>query len=158
MIATLIPRGRGGPGFRDRDPEEREAPTIRAFLTPPSPRSFAQGFFNNGGYAVVGPYSAEVWPATLRGSGMGFGYGLGNFGKIIGPLGLALIVGSSDISLPKATLPGIEPAMYYLAAWCVIAGLAFLIWGIEVRGRSIEEIDAALTRPTSVKAPAEQTI
>jgi putative MFS transporter len=57
----------------------------------------AQGFFNNGGYAVVGPYSAEVWPATLRGSGMGFGYGLGNFGKIIGPLGLALIVGSSDI-------------------------------------------------------------
>jgi MFS transporter, putative metabolite:H+ symporter len=29
----------------------------------------AQGFFNNGGYAVVGPYSAEVWPATLRGSG-----------------------------------------------------------------------------------------
>ena len=118
----------------------------------------AQGFFNNGGYAVVGPYSAEVWPATLRGSGMGFGYGLGNFGKIIGPLGLALIVGSSDIVAPKATLPGIEPAMYYLAACCVIAGLAFLIWGIEVKGRSIEEIDVALTRPTPVKAPAEQTI
>ena len=105
----------------------------------------AQGFFNNGGYAVVGPYAAEVWPATLRGSGMGFGYGLGNFGKIIGPLGLALIVGSSDVVAPKAALPAIEPAMYYLAAWCVIAGLAFLIWGIEVKGRSIEEIDAALT-------------
>jgi len=118
----------------------------------------AQGFFNNGGYAVVGPYAAEVWPATLRGSGMGFGYGLGNFGKIIGPLGLALIVGSSDVVAPKAALPAIEPAMYYLAAWCVIAGLAFLIWGIEVKGRSIEEIDAALTRPTPVKAPVEQTI
>jgi len=118
----------------------------------------AQGFFNNGGYAVVGPYAAEVWPATLRGSGMGFGYGLGNFGKIIGPLGLALIVGSSDIVAPKAAIPAIEPAMYYLAAWCVVAGVAFLIWGIEVKGRSIEEIDAALTRPTPVKAPAEQTI
>jgi hypothetical protein len=34
----------------------------------------------------------------------------------------------------------------------------FLIWGIEVKGRSIEEIDAALTRHTPVKAPAEQTI
>jgi len=112
----------------------------------------AQGFFNNGDYAVVGPYAAEVWPATLRGSGMGFGYGLGNFGKIIGPLGLALIVGSSDVVAPKASLPAIEPAMYYLAAWCVIAGLAFLIWGIEVKGRSIEEIDAALT--TGGKAPA----
>jgi hypothetical protein len=28
-----------------------------------------------------------------------------------GPLGLALIVGSSDIVAPKATLPAIEPAM-----------------------------------------------
>jgi MFS transporter, putative metabolite:H+ symporter len=89
---------------------------------------------------------------------MGFGYGLGNFGKIIGPLGLALIVGSSDVVGPKAALPAIEPAMYYLAAWCVIGGLAFLIRGIEVKGRSIEEIDAALTRSTPVKAPVEQTI
>jgi MFS transporter, putative metabolite:H+ symporter len=109
----------------------------------------AHGFFNNGGYAIVGPYAAEVWPANLRASGMGFGYGLGNFGKIIGPLGLALIVGSSDIVAPKATLPAIEPAMYYLAAWCVVAGLAFLIWGIEVKARSIEEIDAALAPPAT---------
>jgi hypothetical protein len=26
---------------------------------------------------------AEVWPAGLRASGMGLGYGVGNFGKII---------------------------------------------------------------------------
>ena len=45
-----------------------------------------------------------------------------------------------------------------LAAWCVIAGLAFLIWGIEVKGRAIEEIDAELTKYTPIKAPAEQTI
>ena len=30
---------------------------------------------------------------------MGFGFGIGNFGKILGPLGLALIVGSSDVIL-----------------------------------------------------------
>ncbi len=44
-------------------------------------------FFGDGGYAVVGPYAAEVWPAGLRASGMGFGYGLGNLGKVLGPLG-----------------------------------------------------------------------
>jgi putative MFS transporter len=114
----------------------------------------ANSFFNNGGYAVVGPYSAEVWPSALRGSGMGFGYGLGNFGKIIGPLGLALIVGSTDIVKPQATLPALEPAMYYLAGWCVIAGLAFLLWGIEVKGRSIEEIDEELAKPAPIRTPA----
>jgi putative MFS transporter len=108
----------------------------------------AQRFFGDGGYALVGPYSAEVWPAALRGSGMGFGYGLGNLGKIVGPLGLALIVGSSDIVKPQASLPALEPAMYYLAAWSVISGLAFVLWGIEVKGRSIEEIDEQFARQT----------
>jgi MFS transporter, putative metabolite:H+ symporter len=118
----------------------------------------AQRFFGDGGYALVGPYSAEVWPAALRGSGMGFGYGLGNFGKIVGPLGLALIVGSTDIVKPQASLPALEPAMYYLAAWSVISGLAFILWGIEVKGRSIEEIDAALTKPARAPAQAERAM
>src|SRR5690349_23306015 len=52
----------------------------------------AQRFFGDGSYAIIGPYIAEVWPARLRASGMGFGYGVGNLGKIIGPLGLALII------------------------------------------------------------------
>jgi len=114
----------------------------------------AQRFFGDGGYALVGPYSAKVWPAALRGSGMGFGYGLGNLGKIVGPLGLALIVGSSDIVKPQASLPALAPAMYYLAAWSVISGIAFILWGIEVKGRSIEEIDEEFARlsPTSVRA------
>jgi MFS transporter, putative metabolite:H+ symporter len=116
----------------------------------------AQRFFGDGGYALVGPYSAEVWPAGLRGSGMGFGYGLGNLGKIIGPLGLALIVGSTDIVKPQASLPALEPAMYYLGAWSLVAGLAFWLWGIEVKGRSIEEIDNELTKPTHVAAPADR--
>jgi hypothetical protein len=53
----------------------------------------AQGFFGSAVYTVVGPYMAEVWPARLRASGMGLSYGVGNCGKFIGPLGLALIMG-----------------------------------------------------------------
>jgi MFS transporter, putative metabolite:H+ symporter len=47
-------------------------------------------FFAHGGFAIVGPYAAEVWPAHLRTSGMGSAYGFGGIGKILGPLGLAL--------------------------------------------------------------------
>jgi putative MFS transporter len=102
--------------------------------------------FGDGGVAVIGPYAAEVWPAGLRSSGMGSAYGFGSLGKIIGPLGLALIVGSSNIVKPEASVAMIDPAFLYLAACALIGGLAFLI-GVETKGRSIEEIDRALAKP-----------
>jgi putative MFS transporter len=117
-----------------------------------------QRFFGDGAYAVIGPYSAEIWPAGLRTSGMGFGYGLGNFGKVIGPLGLALICGQSNFVSPKASLDFIVPALLFLAFWSALAGVAFL-FGIETRGRSIEQIDSELTvgaqpRPAPINARA----
>lgn len=48
---------------------------------------------------------------------MGLAYGVGNLGKILGPLGLALIVGSTNYVSPKATLDAIFPALLYLAFW-----------------------------------------
>jgi putative MFS transporter len=111
-------------------------------------------FWGGGSYTIIAPYMAEVWPAGLRASGMGLGYGVGNLGKIISPLGLALIVGGSDFVKPAATVSAIVPAMYFLAFWAALAAVAFLILGIETKGRSIEEIDAALSRPTPVKANA----
>jgi putative MFS transporter len=112
-----------------------------------------QRFFGDGAYAVIGPYSAEIWPAGLRTSGMGFGYGVGNLGKIIGPLGLALICGQSNFVSPKASLDFVLPALLFLAFWSALAGFAFL-FGIETRGRSIEEIDAALNLPRRATADA----
>jgi MFS family permease len=47
----------------------------------------AQRLFGDASYAIIGPYIAEVWPNRLSASGMGFSYGIGNLGKIIGPLG-----------------------------------------------------------------------
>jgi len=114
----------------------------------------AQRFFGDGSYAIIGPYLAEVWPVPLRASGMGFGYGVGNLGKILGPLGLALIVGSSNYVNPKATVDAIFPAFLYLAFWYALAACAFWLVAIETKGRSIEEIDDALAKRKSVTAQA----
>jgi MFS transporter, putative metabolite:H+ symporter len=108
-----------------------------------------QNFFGSGNYSIVGPYMGELWPARLRGSGMGLVYGVGNLGKFIGPAGLAVIAGSSNYVAPKATLDALIPAFNYFAFWYVLGAVAFWFIGIETRGRSIDEIDAALTAPAA---------
>lgn len=99
----------------------------------------------DGQFAVVGPYSAEVWPADLRSTGMGSAYGIGGLGKIIGPLGMAFVVSSPNLFSPTPDPAALEPAFLYFAAWYVLAGFAFVLTGIETRGRTIEEIDADLS-------------
>jgi putative MFS transporter len=80
---------------------------------------------------------------------MGSAYGFGGFGKIMGPLGLALIVGSSDVVSPKATLAAIDPAMLFLASFYLLTEIVFWCVGLEVKGRSIEQIDADLTEQSA---------
>jgi len=101
-------------------------------------------FFADGGFAIVGPYAAEVWPSHLRTSGMGSAYGFGGIGKIIGPVGLALIVGSGNYLKPDVPLPEIPLAFLYLGCWFLMAGTVYYFFGIETRGKSIEEIDKEL--------------
>jgi MFS transporter, putative metabolite:H+ symporter len=118
-----------------------------------------QNFFGSGNYSIVGPYMGELWPARLRGSGMGLVYGVGNLGKFIGPAGLALIAGQSNLVSPKATLDALIPGMNYFAFWYVLGALAFWLIAIETRGRTIDEIDQEMSggapQPASVRAPAQ---
>jgi MFS transporter, putative metabolite:H+ symporter len=79
---------------------------------------------------------------------MGTAYGFGGIGKIIGPLGLALIVGSSNVVSPQASVAMIVPAFSYLAAWYVLAGAVYYFVGIETKGRSIEDIHDRLVSAT----------
>jgi MFS transporter, putative metabolite:H+ symporter len=106
-----------------------------------------QSFFGSGNYSIVGPYMGELWPARLRGSGMGLVYGVGNLGKFIGPAGLALIAGSSNYVKPQATLDALIPGFDYFASWYVLGAIAFAFIAMETRGRTIDEIDAELTAP-----------
>ena len=116
-----------------------------------------QSFFGSGNYAIVGPYMAEVWPSKLRASGMGLGYGFGNLGKFIGPAGLAVIAGSSNFMTPKATLDALVPAMNYFAVWYLIAAAAVWFFGIETKGRTLEEIDGTLAATGSARMAEPET-
>ena len=101
-------------------------------------------FFADGGFAIVGPYAAEVWPSYLRTTGMGSAYGFGGIGKIIGPLGLALIVGSNNYLKPDVPLPQIPTAFLYLGCWFLMAGAVYYFFGMETKGKSIDQIDKEL--------------
>jgi putative MFS transporter len=102
-------------------------------------------FFSDGGFAIIGPYMAEVWPTRLRTTGMGSAYGFGGLGKIIGPLGLALIVGSSNVVKPDVTVAAIPASFLFLAAWLLVTGLGFALFGFETRQRSIRALDDGYT-------------
>jgi MFS transporter, putative metabolite:H+ symporter len=104
-------------------------------------------FFTDGGFAIVGPYAAEVWPTHLRTTGMGSAYGFGGLGKIIGPVGLALIAGSSKLVSPEATTAAVTPGFLFLACFAVVAAVAYLC-GPETRGRTIDELDAGVAPAT----------
>ncbi|HTV88411.1 MAG TPA: MFS transporter [Stellaceae bacterium] len=112
----------------------------------------AGSFFANASFSIVFPYMAELWPAKLRASGFGLVYGCSNLAKFIGPAGLAVIAGASNYVAPKATLAAMVPAFGYFAAWYALAVIAFLFIGIETRGRTIEELDAALAAPAAAPA------
>jgi MFS transporter, putative metabolite:H+ symporter len=107
--------------------------------------------FGDGGYAIVGPYAAEVWPSRIRATGMGSAYGFGGIGKIVGPLVLALIIGSVDVISPKASMDAILPGFGFYAACYLLSGLAFLI-GFETRGLSLADVDARDSLSVKVSA------
>jgi len=106
-----------------------------------------QNFFSSAIYSCVGPYMTELWPARLRSSGMGLGYGVGNLGgKVFGPLGLALIMGAGDIIKPAApNLAMLSTAFIYFASWYALGIIGFWVFGHETKGRTLEEMDDELS-------------
>src|SRR5438270_6786339 len=113
-------------------------------------------FFSSAIYTVVGPYMSEIWPARLRSSGMGMSYGVGNLGgKVLGPAGLAVIMGAGDIIKPAApNLVMLGPAFIYFASWLVLGIIGFWVFGRETKGRTFEEMDGTLDGPATATARA----
>ena len=58
-------------------------------------------------------------------------------GKILGPLSIAVIAGTSNIVSPQATEGALTGGFLFLAAGMALVGLSFLLLGVETHGRAM---------------------
>lgn len=96
----------------------------------------------SGGFANLTPYTVEAHPVHLGARALGLGQAANGVGKILGPLCLALIAGSSDVVTPKATTDAIMPAFLFLTACSLISAVAFTLFRVETHGRPLTLRDA----------------
>lgn len=111
----------------------------------------ASTFFIEGGFSNLAPYTVESYGVRLGARSSGLGQAANGVGKILGPLSLALIAGTSNFVSPQATADAVLPAYLFLAFCMALVGLSFLILGVETHGRAMalgDEEAAAPSRPT----------
>jgi MFS transporter, putative metabolite:H+ symporter len=97
----------------------------------------ASTFFIEGGFSNLAPYTVESYGVNLGARASGLGQAANGVGKILGPLSLALIAGSSNILSPQATADAVFPAYLFLAFCMALVALSFLILGVETHGKAI---------------------
>jgi putative MFS transporter len=94
-------------------------------------------FFYDGAFSNVISYGAELYPVRLAAQGMGLSAASGGVGKILGPLVLGLLAGTGNLVTPQATEAAILPGFLFLAACCLLVGLAFSLLGVETHKRPL---------------------
>jgi putative MFS transporter len=94
--------------------------------------------FYSGHFSNMSPYVVEVFPVSLGGRAFGLAQAANGVGKILGPVCLALIAGSSDVVSPKATADAIGPAFLFLAACEFAALIAIIAYRREPHGKPME--------------------
>ena len=97
----------------------------------------ASTFFIEGGFSNLAPYTVESYGVNLGARASGLGQAANGVGKILGPLSLALIAGTSNIVAPKATADAVLPAYLFLAFCMALVALSFLILGVETHGKAM---------------------
>jgi putative MFS transporter len=104
----------------------------------------ASAFFVEGGFSNLAPYTVEQYGVRLGSRSSGLGQAANGVGKIVGPLVLALLAGSSNIIAPKATEGAVLPAFVLLAVTMLGVALAYVFLGVETHGRpmGIEQVAA----------------
>jgi putative MFS transporter len=94
--------------------------------------------FYSGCFSNMSPYVVEVFPVSLGARAFGLAQAANGIGKIMGPVCLALIAGSSDVVSPKATADAIAPAFLFLAACEFAALVAIIAYRKEPHGKPME--------------------
>ena len=95
-------------------------------------------FTSDGGFANLAPMPPELYPANLRSHAMGLAEGINGIGKIVGPLSLGLIAGTTNLVTPQATVDALPSAFMYLAGCALLVGLAFAVFPVETRGKVLD--------------------
>lgn len=90
--------------------------------------------FYDGGASNTSPYGTELFPVRLAGLGGGIVQMVSGFGKLLGPIILALIAGSGNLLSPQATEAAITPGFLTLAAFAVVGFCATLMLRYETHG------------------------
>ncbi len=93
--------------------------------------------FYDGAFSNVVTYGAELYPVRLAANGMGLSAASGGVGKIVGPLALGLLAGSTNLVSPQATEAAVLPGFLFLAGCCLVVGLAYSLLGVETHGRPV---------------------
>jgi len=86
---------------------------------------------SGGVISMLSPYTAEVYPTHLRGTGSGFAAASSKLGGVFGPP----IVASLLATTGTLTIPALVSAVPVLVAAVVLA-----VRGVETRGRRLEEL------------------
>lgn len=115
----------------------------------------AANFFVDGGWTNVAPFPPEIFPGHLRGRAAGLGQMANGVGKIVGPVGLALIAGSTNFVNPAASASAATPAFLYLGGLELLAALAYLFLKVEPHGRTLERIEGELLERPDVASKPE---
>jgi putative MFS transporter len=97
----------------------------------------ASTFFIEGGFANLAPYTVERYGVRLGARASGLGQAANGVGKIVGPLSLALIAGSSNVVSPQATSDAVLPAYLFLAFCMLLVGMSFAFLGVETHGKAM---------------------
>ena len=113
-------------------------------------------FFVDGGFANLAPYTSEVYPTSMRTQGMGVAWAVSGIARIIGPAGVALIAGTSDLVDPEATLDALKPAFLYLAAFAVLIAVGFALVRLEPHGSDLETLSDELITEHRAAATLEE--
>ena len=88
--------------------------------------------------SMLSPYTAEVYPTRLRGTGSGFAAGCSKAGGILAPPLVVLVL---------ARWPGFAAIALIAAAPVFLSMLMLALSGIETRDRPLEEMAAAPAEP-----------
>jgi putative MFS transporter len=86
----------------------------------------------NGVIAMISPYTSEIYPTQLRGTGSGFAAGSSKFGGILGPL-----LAASVLTGPAA---GLARIALFVAVPMALSAVTIAAAGRETRDRRLEEL------------------